>query len=138
MRDFWNGEEQQRRNRRVKLAAHYQEGLFQEKKPTNKIILHSISPSYPRQFRRFQHFQRVFRYTLLVLNDAELIREQRRIFEEIQRQHEAKPSAKDKDDLHYTTNHTTQMEVDSPHGWWRWKFVRRMQHLHLHARCHCN
>jgi hypothetical protein len=70
------------------------------------------------------------------LNDAELIREQHRIFEEIQRQHEAKPSAKDKDDL-YATQNPTQKQVDSltetvsetsmNQG------LRRMQHLHAAA-----
>jgi hypothetical protein len=71
-----------------------------------------------------------------LLNDAVLIREQRRIFEEIQRQHEAKPSAKDKDDLD-TTKNPTQKQVDSltdtvsetsmNQG------LRRMQHLHADA-----
>jgi hypothetical protein len=47
-----------------------------------------------------------------IWNDVELIREQRRIFEAIQRQHETKPSAIIKDDL-YTTKNLTQNQVDN-------------------------
>jgi hypothetical protein len=46
------------------------------------------------------------------LNDADLIREQLRIYQEIQLQHEAKPSNITMDDL-YTTQTPTQDQVDS-------------------------
>jgi hypothetical protein len=46
------------------------------------------------------------------LNDAEVIREQRRIFGEIQREHEAKASAMTVDDL-YTTQNTAPNQIDS-------------------------
>jgi hypothetical protein len=47
-----------------------------------------------------------------IWNDVELIREQRRIFEAIQRQHETKPSAIIKDDL-YTSKNPTQNQVEN-------------------------
>jgi hypothetical protein len=66
------------------------------------------------------------------LNDAEVILEQRQIFEEIQRQHEAKPFAKDNDDLS-TTKNPAQKHVDSLMDTVSETSLRRMQHLHLHS-----
>jgi hypothetical protein len=71
------------------------------------------SPSQDESSVDASNMSNEYLYTNLcdIWNDVELIREQRRISEVIQRQHETKPSAIINDDL-YTTKNPTQKQVD--------------------------